>query len=402
MSEDKKKVSTSREGKAGVVNFSLTDPSRYRYTEEDFNTYNRLQPGRNYVTYGFDNLLPERIIELKEDSPTHAAILNKKAKYTAGSKLNLEKASEGFKAWQKKINNGKGLYNLLYRLALDLHLFGGFCTQVVPLAFSDKVDNIIYQDFSKVRRGFTKEDNGEVYEQQLLISPMWRKEYEFTPKRVDFYHGDKQFPQKGNDNGEIENVPAFLYHYVDSPGREWYPLPDWWAGYKNIATEVESNNYVYNQMKNSFNPSGFLNVPEGLTPDEQKKFKKQINEGLKGTDNAGQVITIFTEDGAKVTWTPLKDTLKQDGVLDIQERNQRMILTAHSVSSPLLVGLPSGPTLGSDAGTIKEAAKEFFNQVIQPYQTMLFDGINKLIRDAGFDYEIEVINDYVYLNEDNE
>jgi hypothetical protein len=361
---------------------------------EDINTSNRLLLDGNYVSYGYNNRLPDEILYMVENSPTHGAIIDKKAKYTAGSKI--LSSDESFLDWATHTNNGKGLHNLLYRCAYDYHLFGGYCVQVVFFKNQRKISDIIYQDFSQVRRGFIKFENGTIFEQDLAISMSWDNKYKYTPSRYKYYSDDML-------DIESPNEPVFLYFYDDSAGREWYPLPTWWGAWKNILTEIEANHYILNQVLNSFHPCGFLSVPTQMPEEQKKMFSQKVKEEMSGTDNAGKIMVTFNTDSQNIIqFTPLTNTFNHSGMLDLLERNQRLILTAHQITSPALVGLPSGATLGGDGNTIEQASQEFYANVIQPAQSSLFVQLNKLIVGAGFDVKLSVENSYIKNIQKNE
>jgi len=367
----------------------------------DFNSRVKLSVGQNWIDFGTDNAFLEKLVELFENSPTHGAIINKKTNYTAGESLVVE--NEETERQLAKLNSEKGLFRLIKAAARDYHLFGGFCLQVIFYRNRRAIKDILYHDFTQVRRGFSPDTEGltkeEIREgkrkQGVWITQNWQRKYRYRPQ---FYELFNQKMLTGEM--EIPTEPVFLYFYKDTPGREWYPLPDYHAGISAIFSEIEAQSFIFHQFKNSFNPSGILRLPNRGDASTQQQTKQQLQEDLQGSVNVGRLISVFEDD--EVEWIPISDTMRMDGLLEIQDRNQRMIITAHEITSPALVGLPSGPSLGGDGTTIDAAAQEFYNMTILPAQTQIFETIDLLLKHSDIDYQIEIIESYLYIKNKNE
>lgn len=355
----------------------------------DFSNRVWLNSDQTWINWGNDNLFPESLIWLYENSATHRGILNKKASYTAGSRLlNIE----GVEDKLDSINKKQGLYNLIQKIALDYHLFGGFCLQIQFYKNRKQISDIIYQDFTQVRRGFNKVGNDD-YEKGVYITQDWERRTRYKPT----YH--RQFGWDMLDTGSKETT--FLYAYKDAPGREWYPVPQYAGGINSIYSEIESQSFIKNQFKNNFQPSGFLRMPITPSEEEQMAIREQFAQS-QGSDGAGEVIVLFGEADEVIEWTPMVNTFDVAGINDAQERVQRMIVTAHELSSPTLIGLPSGPSLAGDGSTIQVAAQEFYNQTIKPAQTEIFTVINRLLSGMEIDYKVQTENNYTYITNVNE
>jgi hypothetical protein len=344
----------------------------------------RLIPDLNAISWGYNNLLPDEILFLVENSPTHHAIINKKVHYLTSGQI-LWPSTE-MADWAKQLNNGLGFHQLLIDTAKDFLIFNVMSTQITQKY--GEIQDLIYQDVSQVRRGYEKDETDNLYYSDLLISINWAKRNIYRPVRVDYFK-----PEYLLDPDRLD--PSFTFFVGHSPGRNWYGLPQYWAATKNISIEIECNNYLENQMLNSFNPSGFLKLPSELGPQEQEEMRKELQKALKGTDNAGKVIVLFGQAGADVNWIPFNETTNHQGILEILDRNQRMILTAHGVSSPTLIGLPGGPSLGGDGNTIEKASQEFFHHTIASDQQIIFNYFENLIRLAGWpDFKLVIQNNY--------
>lgn len=356
----------------------------------DFDSRVQLSPTSDYIEFGGDNLFPEKLVYLYENSPTQSSIINKKTKYAAGKRvvtndpINRKRVSH--------VNNGRGLHSLIKNLQKDYQIHNGFCIQVLFYKNLRKIKDIIYQDFTQVRRGFSPETNDDgTKDQGVWITPSWERRWQYLPKYYDYFReefltGELPIPDK----------PVFLYFYEDQPAREWYPLPKYNSAIQAIFSEIEGQSYIYHQFKNSFNPSGVLKLPTLPSAEGQEKVKRQIRDDMQGTENAGRIFATFGDKDEQIEWIPFSNTVDHSGVLDLQERNQRMIITAHELSSPTLVGLPGGASLGGDGGTIESAAREFYNMQILPDRETVLNEINKLVINMRDPFQYDIEESYLY------
>lgn len=359
--------------------------------EYDFKT--SLDTTGKWIKYGNDNLLPFKFIDLLENSPLHSGILEKKADYTAGQ--GLEFTDPLFEKWAtEECNLTYGLHNLIHRCARDLHLYGGFCVQVIWYTYQRKIKDIIYQDFSEVRRGFEdKADINGLYQQGIWLSADWRQRYKFKPEfyemfNKEVFYGEAPIPEK----------PVFLYYYREAPGKKWYPIPTYYSAILAIRNEIELINFMNSNITQSFNPSGLLKLPAILSPDEQQQFKEKVIKEMSGTDNAGKIFTVFADGDKSVEWIPLNNTPNDKSVTEYLDLNERLIVVAHQVPSPTLVGLPSMTGFSSEGELLKQASKEFFDKVIMKAQNEILHQLNPLIKMAGFNQDI-IIKQNIPTNE---
>lgn len=354
-----------------------------------------LDTSGNWIKYGTDNLLPNKFIELNNLSPTHGGIINRKADYTAGASIDYTNNSPEFKLWAELCNWEDGLHSLVKNCALDLHTYGGYCIQVL-WNLDGTIHNIYYQDFSQIRRGFHKDINRKkatpnVYDQGIYISADWKNKRQFTPEFYEFF-------KVLSPENEVPREPVYLYYYRKAQGYRWYPVPDWYSGLKTIQSEIDLINYVYNNINQSFNPSGILKVPATLTPTDQEAFKNRIKGELSGTDNSGKILTVFADGDKAVEWLPLDNSPDKRPITETNDVVVQKIISAHKLPSPTIIGLPGGASISGDGNTIAIATKEFYNQTILPARQEILNNINKLIKLAGFNETITIKENIPYLD----
>lgn len=351
-----------------------------------------LDSAGKWINYGSNNLAPQIFIDLYNLSSTHGGIVNRKKDYIAGKDIDYTNNTSEFKLWAEFANNGQGLHKLIKQLALDLSLYGGYCIQVI-WNMDRTINDIIYQDFSQVRRGFNKDTEkknktyNNLYDQGYWISANWKDKYKFKPEFFNMFSYKTAILPTTNQE-QIENPvprePVFLYYYRQAPGIQWYPLPDYYSGAKAIQSEIDLLDFIYNNINQSFNPSGILKVPATLTPEDQQLFKERIKSELAGTKNTGKVFVVFADGDKAVEWSPTNNAPSDKGIEPYNDIIVQKIISAHQLPSPTIIGLPGGASLSGDGNTIAIANAEFYNQSILPAREEILYHINKLVKLAGF------------------
>lgn len=349
----------------------------------------RMSSNGLWVNYGKYNLDPQYFVELYETSPTHCAIVNRKAEMASGD-IVTEGLDASLIQFVDTAYDGRGLQELINRCIFDLILYGGFCIQVLFYKNRRQIKDILYQDFCKVRRGFDRNDTEDNYKAGIWISADWRR---FNISKVNTPHFFEYFDREvlTNDNLDIPQEPVFLYYYIDSADRDWYPRPSWIAGYKAIQGEAALFAHLNASINNSFNPSGILEIPNILSPEEGNELKNQVNIQLTGPDNSGKLFIVQSDGEKKTNWIPLNPK-PSDAYSETAERLlESAIIKSHGLISPTIIGLPGGASLGGDGGTIEKAAELFQKTTINKIRQEFLKQLNVLIQGAGFSQKITLM-----------
>jgi len=290
-------------------------------------TIEEVDKQKKYVKWGRKNDFPDVAIELFNSSPLHQGIINAKLSYIVGDGWEFEGDTEVL------FENGLSDLNLddvADEICLDLEIFGGFVLKCVrnregglayvePLAFENCRVNadlsVLYYslDFSDIKK--------EVKTYQA---------YNNTNNQSVFFLYFKEPTKRGKKEIGI------------------YPKPSYFAGLKDIESDKEIINFRLNEINNFFSSGTIINVPSGvpITEDEIQDSRKLVNS-LTGSDNAGSVVVNFS-DGKENELSVLH--LSGNDLHNRYERTetsvQNNILVAHSVPSPMLVGIKTKGQLG--------------------------------------------------------
>ena len=340
-----------------------------------------------YESFGDDNLLPQYMTDLYLNCPLHSGIITKKAEYTAGKSItviakDINKQTE-VDNFVKSLSCGD-LHSLVYKLALDWWLYGGFSVQVLSNMVTKLVSDILYQNFSEVRIGKIDEDPKQ---KQVFISVDWRS-----------YNRDIEgYPIYGK--GVDVSKPSFVYEKRYTPGFYYYPLPDYFSAVKDIETDIELTNWRKALVQNAFVPSGVLTLPNAVTDEDAMREMKQAIDKLSGTGGIGKVLTVFADGDRKTEYTPLSPNPlgnnSQKEYLDIIREN---ILMAHHIVHKAIVGLDTTASLGGDGNTLVIASNEFLDKQIIPIQNKIIGVLTNLFNNAGLDVTITIESNYINFN----
>ena len=115
----------------------------------------------DYIEYGnndWKNTYPLFLIDLYQNSSTHAAIINSAADMIAGKEIVAEEGTspENLAKLQAFINNPnskESLHDIVKKLALDFKLQGGYCINVIWSHDRTQISEIHHVPVEKVRSG---------------------------------------------------------------------------------------------------------------------------------------------------------------------------------------------------------------------------------------------------------
>lgn len=338
-----------------------------------------------YEPYGDDNLLPQYFTNLYLNSPLHSGIITKKAEYTSGKNvtvtandINMQQTVDNF---VKKLSCGD-LHSLVYKIALDWWLYGGFSMQVLRNTVTASVSDIMYQDFSEVRIGKIDDDPKQ---KQIFIAADWRSSYTYNNEAYPLYY----------DGNEV-NKPSFVYEKKYTPGFYYYPLPDYFSAISDIETDIELTNWRKALVQNAFVPSGVLTLPNSFTDEAAAEQMAKDIKKLSGTQSIGKILTVFADGDRKTEYTPLSPNPlgnnSQKEYLDIVREN---ILMAHHIVHKAIVGLDTTASLGGDGNTLVIASNEFLDKQIIPVQNKIIKVLTDLFNGAGLDVSITIESNYL-------
>lgn len=334
-------------------------------------TFNEVR-GKDWVRYGQRNEFPQLLIDLLQQSAIHGTAIQAKLDATKG---------EGVVEIGNDIVNTEGeTINEIYeKIAYDYNVFNGYALNVIWNRAGDKIVEIYHLPFANVRSG-KLDENDKVNE--YFYSSNWDNIRKYKPVR---YPALSMTENRGDDASQI------FYFYDYSPASDIYPLPSYMGALNDIDLDSRISKFHNANISNGMSPSLMVNFPNGKpTADQKRRIHDDMNRSFSGENNAGRVFITFSDGADRAPQVTPIQSANDSYYVVLEERISSRILTAHRITSPLLIGIRDGSGLGNNAQEIETAYTHFMSSVIQPIQKSINKSLGKITRLMGIEVAIEV------------
>ena len=310
--------------------------------------------GKQYILYGTDNwknLYPQFLIDLYYNSSTNAAIINATAEMIAAEDIVIDDENERnldalvkLKQFMANANGNESLHEVVKKCAFDFKLQGGFALNIIWSRDRTEIAEIYHIPMEKIRVERPNE-MGKVT--GYYISADWANTRQNRPYRVPAFNV--------NDRTSANQI---LYTGLYSPNMNSYFTPDYVAGNNWSLIDQKVSEFHLNNINAGFSGSFMISFANGVpTQEERFQIEQSLADKFTGADNAGKFILTFSDDRNRTpeisAITP-SDLDKQ--YLALQELLVQNILTAHRVTSPMLMGIKSDTGLGANVDALNSAA----------------------------------------------
>ena len=333
-----------------------------------------------WINWGANNDYPWLLLNLYNESPTHAAAINFGVQSVIGGGVDYEKSN--FDGNLIVPNYTQTFDDLLRSVTLDYMIYGTYCIEII-MNNDGKTYSFYHVPAEKVRCSEYDED-GQIT--KYFICSDWSKVTQLGYTEVD------AFDMK--DASVIKKGKSYLYMYKPySPTVTYYSSPHYASAIKSIQAEIEFINHDLRVTTNSFVPSGMLVLPAVETDEQRNAIIKNVQNLFVGTDNSNSIMITFQEnqDSAIPQFVPF--AANNSNVDLYQASNQRTInriLAAHQINDPQLIGLPNlGGTGFNSEGQLLETAYMVYNKVVGNYNRQcIIKTFNFMLKMQGLDTEI--------------
>ena len=321
-----------------------------------------------FIKYGEYNDFPNTLISLYNNSSIHSTCVNAIVDGIVGEGLVAKPDYILDKANQKES------WNAVFRkLATDFKLYGGYAFEVIYSKDRSRVAGIYHIDFSWLR---AKEMNyrGEI--EGYFISDEWGEKYRYSITNVpdDVPYLPSYDPSKSQD--EPKQIYVFRPY---APGQKYYPLPDYVGALRVIDLDEEVDNFHLNNIKNGLAPSLAITTFTNADPEQRQQIEAMLREQYAGTDNAGSLMymDLDSPENAPVI-TPIPQNGADGYYTTLSEITTQKILTAHRITSPMILGIKTAGQLGG-RDEVTDAYLLLLNTVIRPFQQVLLSSIEEML-----------------------
>ena len=329
------------------------------------------QRGKDYIKFGVDNLFPQQLIELYDSSAMH---------HTCVEAIQDGIYGEGIVEYGGEYINtdGETIDNIFEKISLDYTLFGGYALNLIWNKEGTRIAEIYHLPFANVRSGKPDEED-RVH--SYYYSSDWSQIRKYKP--VEY----KSFNPTDNKK---DNASQIYYCKDYNPGQEIYPLPAYIGGVNDVQLDARVSRFHNANISNGLAPSMFVQFRNGIpNPEERRDIYREIEDTFTGEENAGRFFLAFSEPGKELQVTPIENA-NDEYYIQLEQRITSRILTAHRITSPLLLGIKDGAGFSSNADEIVTSYSHFMNTVVRPKQTKILTTYGYILKLAGFNVKLEV------------
>ena len=338
--------------------------------------------GKDWVDFGSNNLYPDLLIELYNNSAMHRTAVEAKSDAVYG---------EGIKNFGDEIVNSEGetMNEVFEKVVNDYILFGGYALNVIHSKGGDSIAEYYHLPFNNVRSGKMDEETDKVEEYYYCHD--WKQHRKYKPTAY------KAFSLTDNKG---DNASQIFYYFDYTIGQFYYPLPSYVGAVNDIDTDARISRFHANNLKNGLAPSMMLTFRNGIpTQDEQNEIWRDIDKTFAGEEQAGKFFVNFSEPGREPTVEPIRSE-NDDYYITLEARVTSRILTAHRITSPLLLGIKDASGFSSNADEINTSFAHFLGTVVIPDQEKLLKSFNKIVRASGLNVLLEIEQSTILYTED--
>jgi len=333
----------------------------YSFSKEELNIpeWKEFQVvGKKYISWGSDNKMSDFLIDLRDNSAVHNAVLQRKNLYTYGTGLAEGQTIEQFHLGQEQT---------LKALIDDYWLYNMWALNVVWSNDGQGIAHAEHVDMSKLRAG-KKNEFGRI--DSWFYSNDWNNTRKQENKIVELDAYDPRKP---------EGSQIFVYHPYSS-GFNYYSKPVYWGAINYIALDYELSNWKLNSVRNGFAPSMSIiinDMPE--TQEERDYIYGQLKRQYAGSTNSGEMFLIFSNGESGVQLEPIATNDSDTKYNDFMEIVRNQILVGHQATNPILFGVATPGALGGRTELI-EAYELMLNTEIEPAQKMFSETLQRLLK----------------------
>ena len=345
--------------------------------------------GKDYIEYGTDNwknLYPQFLIDLYYNSSTNAAIINATAELISAEDIVIDDEDDRnldalvkLKQFMANANSNESLHEVIKKCAFDFKLQGGFALNIIWSRDRTQIAEIYHIPMEKIRVE-RPDEMGKV--NGYYVSADWSNTRQNKPYRVPAFNvNDRTSPNQ------------ILYTGLYSPNMNAYYTPDYLAGNNWSLIDQKVAEFHLNNINSGFSGSYAFNFANGVpTQEERLEIERRLSAKFQGSENAGKVIVTFSDDNTRTPQiTPIQTSDLDKQYLALQELLVQNILTAHRVTSPMLMGIKNETGLGSNVDELNSAANYYLNTVVKPFQDHIVKILRNLFRVNNMDMPISFV-----------
>jgi hypothetical protein len=355
VSEPKKEGGSSFVDNFRNINIELPMPKEHR--------------GYDWVLWGQNNSFPLDLLEYRNGSATHNAIIEGKTSLIAGLGFMFAKTREEsnlflVENW-KLVPFWRKLDAVFKNCVRDYETFGYATFEVIYSVDNSRVVDINWIDACRVAPEKVEDEWSEP--KCYYYSEDWSNIRKYPPRKIDAF----------NPN-EVEEGRQLVFIKGSENNMQYFSLPSYYSALKWIKADMLMADYNLAAINNGFSPSIVFKFYKKPTPDERRQNAESIKQQHGGPKNAGKAIILYA-DGKDLA--PDVDTLDATNIdqrlLQVSEQITQQLITAHRCH-PQLVGIQTPGKLGY-SNELMQSWEIFDKMVIKPERKVVLDAFKSVL-----------------------
>jgi hypothetical protein len=319
-----------------------------------------------YVKSGEDNIFPQHLIELYNQSSIHAAAVNATVEAIIGGGLTSNIDS----ALTYANSQGETWNDIYTKIAIDYKLHGSFAIEVIWSLDRSRIAEVYHIDFSHIR---AREKNERGIIPGYYINQEWARFGYTKQEDIDYL---PVYNKAANEDQPNQIFVSKRYR----PGQLYYPLPDYHGALKIIELDTNIDQFHNSNIMNGLAPSLAITTFTDASDDDRKAIEAGLRANYGGPENAGGLVYM---DVADPSLAPVITPIPQNGAdsyyENVNDMTVQKILTAHRITSPMMLGIKTSGQLGGRDEVI-DAFLLWNNTVITPMQQDILRDIESLLQ----------------------
>lgn len=342
--------------------------------------------GLQIYPYDFDNIYPQRVIDIVNDSPTAKTCLQLKNKFVFGGGV------VDLQFYKKQVNKKQKVDAFVRKVVEQLNKFGGVAIHVNYNGLGQKI-NATVVNFEYVRKSL----DGN----KFVIYDDWGKVKKKSIEKDRVYYVNKYNPDLALREAEAvgwENYNGQLFYY--NGYEDLYNLSPLDVVLENMLTEAQVKKFKHSVSAKNFLASHILVTGKQESEEAEDEFDENLRL-FQGGDGAGTILVIEKESNEDPIELKKVDIQDYDGLYEYTENSSRDAIIQHFLIPPILLLRVAG-TLGT-ADQISDAF-DYYNMITSD-ERLIIEEITKEIFDGWFtdinpsnDYSIKPLNYLDQLN----
>ena len=316
-----------------------------------------------WVRFDYDNLYPQRVLELVNSSPLQKSILESKKTFIFGA--GLEPTEENvytpnmYETWDELME--KCLNDLVYLNAMSVQCI---------LNESGNRWFFYHQPVEQVRFQNYNEHN---FIEKAYLCTDWRKAQR-NRNVVEIPMFGSETPRKGQ---------AYLMYFAPNQvGEYYYSIPNFMCAANYIMADAALSQYYNNYIHNNFSANLAIRFP--VEPPEEKKQELYDNlvSNFGGQKNAGNILCLFGESGVVPEINAI-ESVNADLYNSVVDIIKLALVSANRLTSPILAGISTSSGFSSKSDEMIAAYALYKLTVISSERSVLLKFFNKMLEMNG-------------------